>query len=117
MEFVTFWDGVKLSLIGMVSVFAVLALLGFILSLFRWMFYRPQSETPIISAEGTTASIVADPRLKKRKAAAVMAAVTAILNREIRTETETSSETPVSKPHRKAFKIIKMERWNHDKKI
>ena len=114
MEFVTFWDGVKLSLIGMVSVFAVLALLGFILSLFRWIFYRPQSKALIGSAEGTTTPIAADPRAKKRKAAAVMAAVTAILDRETRTETETSSEIPVSKPRRKAFKIIKMERWNHD---
>lgn len=114
MEFVTLWDGVKLSLIGMGSVFAVLALLGFILSLFRWIFYRPQSETPIISTEATSTPIVTDLRAKRRKTAAVMAAVTAILDREIRTETEASSEAPVSKPHRKAFKIIKMERWNHD---
>jgi Na+-transporting methylmalonyl-CoA/oxaloacetate decarboxylase gamma subunit len=114
MEFVTLWDGVKLSLIGMGSVFAVLALLGFILSLFRWIFYRPQSETSPKSAEGVATPVVVDPRQKKRKAAAVMAAVTAILDQETRTETEASSETPVSKPRRKAFKIIKMERWNHD---
>lgn len=114
MEFVTLWDGIKLSLIGMGSVFAVLALLGFILSLFRWIFYRPQSETSPRSAQGIATSVAVDPRLKKRKAAAVMAAVTAILDQETRTETKASSETPVSKPRRKSFKIIKMERWNHD---
>jgi Na+-transporting methylmalonyl-CoA/oxaloacetate decarboxylase gamma subunit len=115
MQFVTLWDGVLLSLIGMASVFAVLALLGAILTLFRYIFYRPSLPAGSVNIEPVLPQSTTSPTIGKRKMAAVMAAISASLEQQRQIATiEQGTTTLISRPHRKSFKMIKMERWNHD---
>ncbi|MEI6509363.1 MAG: OadG family protein [bacterium] len=115
MQFVTLWDGVLLSLIGMVSVFAVLAILGAILTLFRYIFYRPSSPAGSPAALPVFLQSTTSSTIGKRKMAAIMAAISASLEQQHQIATiEQGTTTLLSRPHRKSFKMIKMERWNHD---
>ncbi len=115
MQFVTLWDGVLLSLIGMLSVFAVLAILGAILTLFRYIFYRPSLPTGSPAIEPVLPQSSTIPTIGKVKMAAIMAAVSASLEQQHRMVTnEQGTSTVITRPHRKSFKMIKMERWNHD---
>lgn len=115
MQFVTLWDGVLLSLIGMLSVFAVLAILGAILTLFRYIFYRPSPQAGSSIVETAPPQSTIGLHFSKTKMAAIMAAVSAGLEQQPKADTiEQGTTTVVSRPHRKSFRMIKMERWNRD---
>ena len=82
MEITSIWEGLKFTIVAVAIVFGVLAFLGFVLVMFKLIFYHPEKEVKKEEVKQTGPVLAPkkekeDKRSKLRKIAAIAAALSA----------------------------------------
>jgi len=113
------WEGLKFTIVAVAIVFGVLALLGFVLEMFKLIFYHPEKKekakklAPVLAPKKEKE----DKRDKLRKIAAIAAALSAYEEAKIRLIRPTSETLNFWRVKeivgRKVYSKIKTKRWKN----
>ena len=107
-----FGQGLVVSLYGLSITFLALAFLGFILSLFKYIFKSNEAKPTVLPEEGVVSEGISETALKKKKAAAISVALAEYMGKKrVKTTVQPKIRRSNSSGNHNFNKIIKAKRW------
>ena len=110
-----FGQGLIVSLYGLGITFLALAFLGFILSLFKYIFKSKETKPTELPEEEVISEGSSEAILKKKKAAAISVALAEFMSKKrVKTTVQPTARRSKSSSNNNFNKIIKAKRWRNE---